>query len=346
MATTAVLTASDIRSARTRRRRRARLIIALLVAGATMLFVASLCLGERLFTPAEVLQVLFGQRVEGAFPISQLRLPRAIIAALAGIAFGMAGVTFQTMLRNPLASPDIIGITSGASAAAVFGITVLGVGGSMVSLLAVAAGLGTALAIYLLSSDGGRTGARLVLIGIGVGAMLDAVVGWMLLRAGQWDMAEAMRWLTGSLGSAFWPDVPPLAISMVVLVPAILAITRRLDILQLGDDAATAIGVPVARTRITLILVAVALAGVATATTGPIAFVAFLAGPIAFRLVGGGANLLVPAGLMGAVIVLGADLISQHIMPVAYPVGVVTGMIGAPYLIYLLIRTNRRGASL
>ena len=185
MATTAVLTASDIRSARARRRRRARLVVALLAARRDRAL-------RRLAVPrrphvharSRCSRCCSGERVEGAFPVTQLRLPRAIIAALAGIAFGMAGVTFQTMLRNPLASPDIIGITSGASAAAVFGITVLGVGGSMLSLLAVVAGLGTALAIYLLSSDGGRTGTRLVLIGIGVGAMLDAVVGWMLLRAG------------------------------------------------------------------------------------------------------------------------------------------------------------------
>ncbi len=343
--TSVVIRASDIRSARTRRRRRARIVVALLAAVTIALFLAALCLGDRTFTPVEVVQVILGERVAGAFPVTQLRLPRAIIAVLAGVAFGMAGVTFQTMLRNPLASPDIIGITSGASAAAVFGITVLGVGGSMLSLLAVVAGLGTALAIYLLASGGG-TGMRLVLIGIGVGAMLDALVGWMLLRSDQWDIAAAMRWLTGSLGSAFWPDVAPLALSMLVLVPAILAITRRLDILRLGDETATSIGIPVARTRVTLILVAVALAAVATATTGPIAFVAFLAGPIAFRLIGGGGSLLIPAGLMGAVIVLGADLVSQHLMPFAYPVGVVTGMIGAPYLIYLLIRTNRRGASL
>lgn len=345
MTATAVLTASDLRAARLRRRRHARVVVGLLAGAVAVLFVTSLCLGTRLFTPVEVVQVLAGEKLEGAFPVTQLRLPRALIAMLAGIAFGMSGVTFQTMLRNPLASPDIIGITSGASAAAVFGITMLGIGGSSLSMLAVAAGLGTALVIHLLSNGPGA-GMRLVLIGIGVGAMLDAAVGWMLLRSDRWDIAEAMRWLTGSLGSAFWSDVPPLALSMLVLAPAILAITRRLDILQLGDDAAAAIGVPVARTRVALILVAVALAAVATATTGPIGFVAFLAGPIAFRLVGAGTNLLIPAALVGAVIVLSADLISQHISPIAYPVGVITGIIGAPYLIYLLIRTNRRGASL
>ncbi|RUQ87964.1 iron ABC transporter permease [Labedella gwakjiensis] len=318
------------------------LAIALLI-----VFLVTLSVGNTFYSPIEVVRVILGEQVPGAsFTVGTLRLPRAITGLLAGIAFGLAGVTFQTMLRNALASPDVIGITSGASAAAVFAITVLGLGGAGVSVLAVVCGLATALVIYLLAYRNGLSGARLILIGIGVGAMLDSVVSYLLLKSNAFEVQAALRWLTGSLNSAFWDGVPPLAISLLVLLPAILLLTRRLTAMQLGDDSATALGVRVDRTRLLLVVVAVALAGVATATTGPIAFVAFLSGPIASRLVGGGRSLLIPAGLVGGLLVLTADLLGQFAFDTSFPVGVVTGAIGAPYLLYLLIRSNRSGGSL
>jgi iron complex transport system permease protein len=330
-----------------RRGRRRAFVVGALAVLLVLVFLVALMVGNTFYPPSDVVGVILGEQVPGAsFTVGTLRLPRAITGALAGIAFGLAGVTFQTMLRNALASPDVIGITSGASAAAVFAITVLGVGGAGVSVLAVVFGLGTAVAIYLLAYRNGLSGARLVLIGIGVGAMLDSVVSYLLLKSSSFEVQAALRWLTGSLGSAFWEGVPPLAVSLVLLLPAILLLTRRLAALQLGDDSATALGVRVDRTRLLLIVVAVALAAVATATTGPIAFVAFLAGPIAARLVGGGTSLLVPAGLVGGLLVLTADLIGQFAFDTSFPVGVVTGAIGAPYLLFLLIRSNRSGGSL
>ncbi len=331
---------------RSRMRRRA-VVTAVLAALAVALVATSLMVGRTFYDPVEILRVILGETVPGAsFTVGELRLPRAALAVLAGLAFGMAGVVFQTMLRNPLASPDIIGISSGASASAVFGIVVLALGQTAVSFLALGGALLTALAIYLLSHRGGFAGTRLILIGIGVAAMLDSVVTYVLSRAAAWDLQTAMQWLTGSLNGASWGSVLPLAIAAAVLVPLLVSSGRDLAVLRLGDDSATSLGVSVRRTRALLIIGAVALLAFATAAAGPIAFVAFMAGPIAARLVGPGASLLVPSALVGVVLVLAADLIGQFAFDNRYPVGVVTGVLGAPYLIYLLIRTNRSGGSL
>ncbi|MGZ0710974.1 FecCD family ABC transporter permease (plasmid) [Coraliomargarita sp. W4R53] len=331
-----------------RRRSRHNAVIVLILAFALLLvFVVSLMVGNTFYGPGEIVRVLFGEMVPGAsFTVGELRLPRATLAILSGIAFGMAGVTFQTMLRNPLASPDIIGISSGASAAAVFGIIVLSLNEGMVSVFALVGALTTATAIYLLSNKGGLSGTRLILIGIGVAAMLNSVITYLLSKAPAWDLQAATRWLTGSLNGASWQIVLPVAIASLVLVPALLSQSRNLDMLRLGDDSAAGLGVHVRSARIVLILTAVALLAFATAATGPIAFVAFMAGPIAARVMGGGASLLIPAGLVGALLVSGADLIAQFAFENRYPVGVITGVMGAPFLIYLLIRTNRSGASL
>ncbi|MGM7698396.1 FecCD family ABC transporter permease [Microbacterium sp. A84] len=332
-----------------RRSRHRRHAVASIVLGVLLFALAAVALmvGNTFYTPGEVIRVILGETVPGAsFTVGELRLPRTALAILAGVAFGIAGVSFQTLLRNPLASPDIIGITEGASAAAVVGIIVLGVSGPMVSILALAGALITAIAIYLLSKKGGFSGIRLILIGIGVGAMLQSVVSYVLSRAAQWDIQTAMRWLTGSLNNASWEDVAPLAIASVVILPLLFSQAKALGMLQLGDDSASGLGVRVNATRLTFIIGAVALLGFATAATGPIAFVAFMSGPIAARITGPGANLLLPTALVGAVLVLGGDLIGQFLFETRYPVGVITGVLGAPYLIYLLIRTNRSGGSL
>jgi iron complex transport system permease protein len=291
--------------------------------------------------------VLRGEMVPGAsFTVGELRLPRAAMAALTGAAFGLGGVTFQTMLRNPLAAPDVIGISSGASAAAVVGLVVLELSESMTSVVAIAAALATAMLIYVLSFKDGVVGTRLILIGIGIAAMLDSVVAYVIVRAAEWDLQIAMRWLTGSLNNATWEQLTPLAIAMAVVAPLLLLQGRNLELLQHGDDSAAALGVRVERTRVTCIVLAVALVAFATAASGPIAFVAFLAGPIAARIVGPGGSMMLPAAFTGALLVLLADLAGQYAFDARYPVGVVTGVLGAPYLVYLLVRTNRAGGSL
>lgn len=332
-----------------RRARRRRRMVASVTLGILLLatFVVALMVGNTFYGLDEIIPVIFGQTVPGAsFTVGELRLPRSVLAVLAGLAFGIAGVTFQTLLRNPLASPDIIGISHGAGAAAVVGIIVLSLDGPLVSLLALGGALLTAAVIYLLSNKGGFAGTRLILIGIGVAAMLQSVISYLLSRAASWDIQTAMQWLTGSLGNASWERVLPLAVAAAITVPLMLLQSRSLSAMQLGDDSASGLGVRVNLARVLLIVGAVTLLAFATAAAGPIAFVAFMAGPIAARLTGPDSNLLIPAGLVGALLVLGGDLIGQFALGARYPVGVVTGVLGAPYLIYLLIRTNRSGGSL
>lgn len=332
---------------RVRRAYRRRLVVLVLLALVVGVFAVSLMVGRTFYPPGEVLRVVLGEQVPGAsFTVGRLRLPRAVLAVLAGLAFGLAGVTFQTMLRNPLASPDIIGISSGASAAAALAITTLSLSATQVSVFAIVAALGVALLVYGLAFKGGVAGTRLILMGIGIAAMLDSVTAYVLSRAAEWDLQEAMRWLTGSLNGASWSEVLPTLGALAVLAPVLLWQSRNLSAMQLGDDTAAALGVRVERTRLLLIVAAVGLIAFATAATGPIAFVAFLAGPIAARITGPGSSLLLPSALVGALLVLVADLCGQYAFGTRYPVGVVTGVLGAPYLVYLIIRTHRAGSSL
>ncbi|WP_413450039.1 iron ABC transporter permease [Georgenia phoenicis] len=332
------------RAVRGRRRRQVLLVLGVLVVAVLLL---SLMVGQTFYPPGDVARVVLGQEVPGAsFTVGRLRLPRAVLALLVGLCFGLGGVTFQTMLRNPLASPDIIGISSGASAAAVVAIVLLSLDTVGVSVVAILGALLVALLVALLSHRGGVAGTRLILVGIGVGAMLDSVTSYVLTQAAEWDLQEATRWLTGSLNGAGWQQVVPVLVAVLVLGPALLARSRDLAATQLGDDTAAALGVRVTRTRIVVVVLAVGLIAFATAAAGPVAFVAFLSGPIAARIVGRGTSLLVPAALVGALLVLVADLVAQFALPARYPVGVVTGVLGAPYLVYLIVRTNRAGGSL
>lgn len=326
---------------------RRRSIGAALAVLVLVLFAVSLMVGDTFYTPSEVLRTILGETVPGAsFTVGELRLPRACMGALAGLAFGISGVTFQTMLRNPLAAPDVIGISSGASAAAVVSIVLLQLDEAATSFVAIVAALLTAGVIYLLAYRDEVAGTRLILIGIGVSAMLESVVSYVLLHAATYDLQTAMRWLTGSLNGASWDQLLPLALAVVVVGPVLLSREHDLGLLQLGDESAAGLGVRVERTRVVVVVAAVLLIAFATAAAGPIAFVAFLSGPIAARLVGGGGGLMVPSALVGAALVLGADLIGQFASGNRFPVGVVTGVLGAPYLVYLLIRTNRAGGSL
>lgn len=348
MSTTASQVSGNVVAAgRTRRLRRRRMAVAGLALGIVAVAIVALMLGTRSFAPGVVIRVLTGEEIPGvSFTIVGLRLPRLVVGILAGAAFGMGGVVFQTMLRNALASPDIVGISAGASAAAVVAITQFGLGGRDTAVVATVAGLGAAMAIYLLAWKQGIHGTRLVLVGIGMGALLNAVVAWALARGHSYEVNEAMRWLTGSLNSSFWDGVPYLAIPVAVLIPVTLWLGSRLAPLRLGDDVARALGTSPNAARLGLTAAAVALVSVATAATGPIAFVAFLSGPIAQRLVRGIGSLLVPAALVGAVLVVAADFVGQNLLGTRFPVGVVTALIGAPYLVLLLVRANQKGVSL
>ncbi|WP_210648951.1 iron chelate uptake ABC transporter family permease subunit [Nocardioides sp. SYSU D00065] len=339
---------ASVRTGRRTRRRRRRTAIAVLALLVVAAYAGSLMLGSTVYPPSDVLAVILGQEPPGAqFVVGRLRLPRATLAVLVGLSFGLAGATFQTLLRNPLASPDIIGVTEGASAAAAVAIVSFTLSGLLVSWLAVAAGIGVALAIYLLAYRRGvAAGTRFILIGIGVSLMMQSVISWQLERARNFELAEAMRWLTGSLNGALWRDNLLVLAALVVLGTAVLLQARSLDTSQLGDDTASALGVRVERLRLLTIVAAVGLVCFATAASGPIAFLAFLCGPIAARIIGPRGSLLVPAALVGALLTLVADFVGQHAFGTRMPVGVVTGILGAPYLIYLIVRINRVGGTL
>lgn len=334
----------DVRCLRVRRH---NLVVAILVALVAALFILTLLLGQSFTPPDDIIRVLLGEDVpDVAFTVGQLRLPRAVLSILAGLSFGLGGVAFQIMLRNPLASPDIIGINLGASAAAVFAIVMLSLKGPVVSVFAVVAGLAVALLVYALSFRNGVAGTRLILVGIGVSAVLESFIAYILSSAPAWSLQEAMRWLTGSVNGAQLGQSLPLLLALVVSGALLLSRARDLEALRLGDDTAAALGVRVARTRILVIVAAVGMIACATAVAGPIAFVAFLSGPIAARIVGSNGSLLVPSALVGATLVLVGDYCGQFLLPSRYPVGVVTGALGAPYLIFLIVRVNRAGGSL
>jgi len=335
-----------IASSRGRQARHRHTLLALLLVLLALGFLLTLMAGQTFVPLADVFGVLAGESVPGAdFTIGQLRLPRAVLAVVSGISFGIGGAAFQTMLRNPLASPDIIGITSGASAAAVFAIVILSLSGPVVSILAVGAGLAVAMLVYGLSAKHGVAGSRLILVGIGVSAMLESMIAYVLSRAPAFTLQEAMRWLTGSLNGAKLEQSLPVMASLLVFGAVILFKARDLEAMRTGDETATALGVNVPATRLIVMISAVGLIATATAVTGPIAFVAFLSGPIATGMFGRRSSILLPAGIVGALLVLIGDFVGQFLLPGRYPVGVVTGALGAPYLITLIIRNNRRGGT-
>ena len=303
-----------------------------------------LFLGNSFYPLSTILAVLRGEAIQGAtFAIKTIRFPRMVAGLFAGFAFGAAGSVFQTMLRNPLANPNIIGITSGSSVGAVFCIVILQASTTTVYIASIITGLLTTLVMFFLAWGRRFSTGRFILVGIGIQAMLNALVNYMLLTGSEKDIPTAMRWMSGSLNGAQLAQLTPLLMVTVVVTPFILVFSRHLAMLELGEEAAATMGVNTTKTRYVLMTGAVLLVATATAATGPIAFVSFLAGPIAKRLVGYGNSSPLPAGLFGAVLVLGADLIGQFAFELRFPVGVITGLLGAPYLIFLLIRMNKRG---
>lgn len=328
------------------RKKRLVIVSSILIVITLILMISMLMLGNTFYDLKTIGRVLLGENIKGVtFAIHTVRLPRMLAAVLSGLAFGMAGNAFQTMLANPLASPDIIGVTSGTSVAAIFCILILNWNGSIVSATAVVVGLLVAGLIYVLSRGGSFSGGRLILIGIGIQAMLQAVISYILLKASQYDVAVAMQWLSGSLNGIQMNKILPLCVVVCIGGMALILLGKGLQLLEMGEQSAITLGLKTDQTRILIVMSAVCLIAFATAVTGPIAFVAFLAGPIAKKLVGHGTSSTICAGLVGAVLVMSSDLIGQYAFDVRFPVGVITGILGAPYLIFLLIQMNKRGQS-
>jgi iron complex transport system permease protein len=337
--------AGRIHHRRRRESRRGLIVTGLLGGLAFALFVLTLAIGSSGLAPTDVLASLFGLSNDGGvdFIVHELRLPIAGAALCVGLALGVSGTLFQQLLSNPLATPDFIGISAGASLAAVAGIVLFDWTGYGISAAALLGAVGGAGLIYALAWRGGITGYRMILVGIGVSEFMLSLVFYLIARSEIHDARAAMHWLVGSVGQTGVSELRALIVALIVLVPVAFVLNRGLRALELGDEQAQALGARVETTRLGLIAVAVALVAVATAVAGPVAFVALVAGPLAQRLLGPGRLGILAAGFVGASIVLAADLISQQALPVALPTGVVTGAVGLPYLLWLLVRMNREG---
>lgn len=319
-----------------------RSVLVCAVLGVLVLVVAgfSLTTGDYPVSLSGVIDSLLGRGTAGNhFIVVELRLPRLLAAVLIGIALGMSGAVFQSVSRNALGSPDIIGFTSGAAAGAVAEILLFHGGQTQIAIAALVGGLVTSMVVYGLSAKRGRVaGYRLVLVGIGISAVLSSVTSYLLTRASLYDAQNAQVWLIGSLNAVGWSVVWPLAVALAVLTPVTVVAGRTLGWMEMGDEAAKSLGVPIERTRLLLVIAATALAAAATAAAGPIAFVALAAPQLCRRITRSPGALIVPAAFMGALLLSGSDYAAQHAVSNGMPVGVMTGVIGGAYLCWLLAR--------
>lgn len=310
-----------------------------------VLAIALLGTGTLAFTPAEVVTALFGKSGNAMAErvVWGLRLPRVVTAACVGAALGMAGAIFQSISRNALGSPDIIGFTTGAATGAIIQIILFGADPVAVSLSAALSGMATAALVFLLALKGRTTGGyRLVLVGIGVGTTLSGVNTVLLVASDLDRSVSAQIWLAGSLSARSWSHAVPAVLGLLLIVPVALWHARRLALLEMGDDAASQLGVSVERTRLAMVMTAVGLTALATAAAGPIAFIALAAPQLARRLCRSPDVPLLPGAAMGAVLLLAADLVSQRFPSgLNLPVGLTTGLLGGCYLLWRLTRDGR-----
>jgi iron complex transport system permease protein len=333
---------------------RPRAVVVPVVLAVVVLLLLALNVGRGDFpiSVPDVLRALVGGGTPAdRFIVLQLRLPRSLTGVLVGLAFGISGAILQSLARNPLASPDILGITYGAAAAAVATV-VLGAGavGGLLGALgtplaALLGGLLSAAVVYALAWRQGFNGYRLVLIGVAMAAVLSSLTSYLLVVGDLNEAARAAIWLVGSLNGRDWEHVVPVGLVVAVAAALCLLGSASLRALRLGEDSARSLGVRLQAAQSAQLALAVALASVAVAAAGPVPFVALIAPQIAMRLVRSAGPPLLAGGLVGAALVLAADVVSRSLLPAELPVGVVTAAVGAPYLIYLLARGTRRTAA-
>ena len=326
------------RRPRRSRNRRARIVALALIVAGVLLTLLALGSGDYPLTVPEVLRAMFVH--DGSFEgviVLEWRMPRVVAALAFGAALGVSGALFQSLTGNPLGSPDIIGFSTGSYTGALIALTVVGDTYLSTSTGALVGGLTTALVVYLLAYRRGVQGFRLIIVGIAITALLTGVNTWLLLRAQLEVAMSASIWQSGSISLVGWEQALPALVVLAVLTPLVMILSRPLRQLELGDDAARAHGVRAEPARLTVLVVGVALIATVTAVAGPIAFIALSAPQIAQRL-GRSAGLpLVGSALTGAVLLLGADYIAQHLFPGgSVPVGIVTVCVGGLYLIWLL----------
>ncbi|MEU9132614.1 iron chelate uptake ABC transporter family permease subunit [Kitasatospora sp. NPDC048540] len=325
--------------------RRAVAVCAVLTAALSAAVVWTLTTGDFPLAVSDVLDVLSGGGARAdRYIVMELRLPRVLTAVLVGAALGVAGSLFQSVARNPLGSPDVIGFTLGSATGALLVILVIGGSAATVAGGAVAGGLLTSLLVYLLARSGSAQGYRLVLVGIGVSSLLASVNDYLIARASFSDAAGAAVWLTGSLNARGWEHCVPMAAVLALLLPAALLLGRPLRLLEMGDDAAASLGVRPDRLRLWLVLVGVGLTAAATAAAGPIPFVALVAPQAVRRLTGATGPNLAGSAVLGALLLVLSDLAAQRLLaPTQLPVGVLTGVLGGCYLVWLIARQWRTG---
>ncbi len=276
--------------------------------------------------------------------VVEWRAPRALAAVVFGAALGASGAVFQSMTRNPLASPDIIGFTAGSFTGALAVIIVIN--GTYLQLVggAIVGGIATALLVYLLAWRRGVQGFRLIIVGIAVSAVLGSINTWLMLTAKLEVALSAAAWGAGSLTGTGWLHVLWGGTIIVALLVAVSTLAPGLRQLELGDDAARATGARSEPIRLWIMVLGVGLIAVVTAAAGPISFIALAAPQIARRVARTPGITIAPAAFMGALMLAAADVISQHLLPVILPVGVITLVLGGSYLVWLIVREVRRRA--
>lgn len=344
------MTVGQVRSVRAasysiRLDRRAIVVGCALVAAILVASAVTLATGDYRIPLAHVIRTLAGDGAgSDPFVILTLRLPRLITAILVGAALGVGGAVFQSLTRNPLGSPDIVGFNTGAATGALVAILLLNGSMTEASIGALIGGTATAVAVYLLAIKRGVQGHRLILVGIGIAAMLTSVNWYLLTRANVTDAQAAAAWIAGSLNGRTWSQASEIAWAVAILLPAAMWCGRGLRILELGDDTATGLGAQVERTRLVAVAVGVGITALAIAAAGPIAFIALAAPQVAHRLTRSAGPGILPAAVTGAFLLVIADLAAQRVFsPMQLPVGVATGAIGGVYLAWLLGREWRKG---
>lgn len=317
------------------------LIVVLL---AIVIALVTLASGEFQVSLIDVAKALVGQSdPKIQMVVVEWRLPRTSLALIMGAALGMSGAIFQSITRNPLGSPDVIGFDSGAYAGAL--VVIILFHGSFYGIAtgALIGGIVSAIVVYALAWRGGVQGFRLIVVGIGVSAMLTAVNSYLMTKADLKIAMAAAVWGAGSLNGMTLERLAQVAIVLAIIVPLALLLGRPLRQLELGDDAARSLGVNAERTRLAMTVLGVALSAIVTAAAGPITFVALAAPQIARRLCGTAGVALLPSAAIGALLLTGADYLAQRAFaPSQLPVGIVTVCIGGLYFAWLLIQEARR----
>jgi iron complex transport system permease protein len=315
----------------------------LLLLAVLALAIYALGSGALSLTASQVIDALRGEGPANlAVIVTQWRLPRVVMALLLGAALGISGAIFQSILRNPLGSPDVIGFNTGAYSGVLVAIVLFNGGVFGITCGALVGGLLTAALIYLLAWRNGVESFRLIIVGIAVRALLVAGNTWLIISASLESAMTAGLWSAGSLNGVNWAKSLPVLVVFALCCLLLLTLSRRMRLLEMGDDTACALGVPVERSRVMLLLIGVLLTAAATAVAGPISFIALVAPQIARRLCANRSVLLLTT-LIGALLLLLADVVAQHLfMPYQLPVGVLTVSLGGIYLIWLLIRESRK----